>query len=73
MSEPYLPVPGPEPDSNWDPTPARCSTEGCRVILQNPHSASRNDGQWEGYCPKHGTVEAFYPSQASEIDEEEEL
>lgn len=70
MSEPFLPVPDPEPDSNWDPTPARCGE--CNVILQNPHPASRGDGHWEGWCPYHGTVPAFYPSQVSEIDEEED-
>ena len=75
MAEPYVPVPDPEPQSNWDPTPARCSIEGCRDILQNPHPASRGDGHWEGFCQFHGVVPASYPasypSQESEIDEEE--
>lgn len=60
MSEPYLPVPDPEPDSNWDPMPARCPV--CDVILQNPHPASRKDGKYEGWCPQHGTVQAAYRS-----------
>lgn len=72
MSEPYMPVPEPESQSNWDPEPARCSVEGCRVILQNPHPANRLDGEWEGWCPAHGTVICLYPSQVSEMEDEEE-
>ena len=71
MSEPYMPEPAPEPDPYWDPTPARCSEEECNQILQNPHPASRGDGHWEGWCQFHGVVPAFYPSQDSEMDEEE--
>lgn len=72
MSEPYLPVPGPELSSNWDPAPARCSVEDCNVILQNPHPASRGDNDWEGWCPDHGTVPCLYPSQDSEMDDDRE-
>lgn len=68
MSEPYMPEPGPESGSNWDPTPARC--EECGAILQSPHPAARRDGSWEGWCPQHGDVPCFYPSQSSEIDDD---
>ena len=71
MSESFMPVPDPEPSSNWDPEPARCSVEGCRTILQNLHSASRGDAEWEGWCPIHGTVVALYPSQESEMPDED--
>jgi hypothetical protein len=40
MSEAYVPVPDPEPDSNWDPHPARCPE--CSTII-DAHPASRKD------------------------------
>ena len=70
MSEPFLPVPPPERGSYWNPAPARCPE--CRAIVQNPHSASRKNARWEGWCPTHGTVQIVYPSQESEIDRKEE-
>ena len=57
MPEPFLPVPGPEPHSTWDPKPARCPE--CGVII-DAHPASRWDDKWEGWCPEHGTVVAVY-------------
>lgn len=50
MSEPLLPVPPPEPDSNWDPEPARCE---CGEII-----AVRPDGK--GWCQFHGMVTPVY-------------
>jgi hypothetical protein len=58
MSEPYLPLPAPEPDPYWDPSPARCPY--CRTILRNLHPASRLDGRMEGICGEHGLVPARY-------------
>ena len=63
MTEPYVPVPDPEPNSNWDPHPERCSENDCLVILQ-----SRGGGY--GWCPEHGVVKARrLESQNFEIDE----
>lgn len=54
MSEPYLPLPPPEPDSNRDVTPPRCPE--CRTILvTNPLTALRT------WCPEHGTVKPVFP------------
>lgn len=69
MSEPYLPLPDPEPDPYWDPHPARCPE--CGVII-DAHPASRKDGRWEGWCSRHGTVVATYVSQDSEIPKSKE-
>lgn len=56
MAEPYLPVPPPEQDSNWDPSPALCPQ--CWVVLINPHP--RPDGVMQGTCDRHGLVLAAY-------------
>jgi uncharacterized radical SAM superfamily Fe-S cluster-containing enzyme len=69
MSEAYVPVPDPEPDSNWDPHPARCPE--CSTII-DAHPASRKDSQWEGHCPEHGIVVATYRISDSEMPDEEE-
>lgn len=58
MSEPHLPVPAPQWNDHWDPLPARCPQCGGIVDVR---PASRADGQWEGYCPTHGTVVTVYP------------
>lgn len=71
MSEPYLPVPPPEDNSNWNPEPARC--EVCGNIVDVRH---HEGGAWEhemGYCSTHGLVRTVYAgdSQPTENDEEE--
>jgi hypothetical protein len=67
-----MPVPPPQQGAWHDPDPARCSIEGCREII-DAHPASREDGQWEGYCQFHGMVLALYGgTQDSEYGEEEE-
>ena len=50
-------LPDPEPNSNWDPRPARCPE--CREII-DAHPAMRKDARWEGWCQNHGTVIATY-------------
>lgn len=47
MSEPLLPVPPPEPESNWEPNPMRCPQ--CGEIL-DPR------GWGKGWCQFHGIV-----------------
>lgn len=69
MSEAHLPLPDPEPGSYWDPEPARCSE--CGVII-DAHPASREDGRWMGWCPKHGEVLATYHSYRIEESRGEE-
>lgn len=70
MSEPWIPLPDPESNPYFDPTPARCPE--CGSII-DAHPASRKDGRWEGWCPRHGTVVAAYRiSQISEIPTKEE-
>lgn len=71
MSEPWIPLPDPEPNPYWDPMPARCPE--CGTII-DAHPASRKDGRWEGWCPKHGQVVPVYrdTSQDSEIGDDDE-
>lgn len=54
MSEPWVPEPAPEEDSNWEPHPFVCPI--CGVILQR----LRPNGEWgwSGWCPRHGVVGA---------------
>ena len=68
MSEPYLPVPDPEPLGSWDPHPARCH---CGEII-DAHPSSQKDGFWEGWCQFHGIVKATYSFQETEMTDEEE-
>jgi hypothetical protein len=70
MSEPWIPQPPPEEHSHWDPTPARCPECG-RIIDAWP--ASRADGRWEGKCPQHGIVPAFYTNGEPEDEEEHDV
>ena len=56
MSEPYLPVPDPDPDGYRDPEPTRCPK--CRSIVD-----VRGEVAW---CPEHGWL-----SQEPENPEEE--
>lgn len=64
MSEPYVPVPEPEPNSHWDPHPARCSIEGCRNIL-----IMKGDGI--GFCSAHGDVTAkYFETQNFELEDD---
>jgi hypothetical protein len=57
--EAWLPLPAPEWNEHWDPTPMRCSVDGCRNILETVHPASRGDSRLQGYCPEHGQVPAI--------------
>lgn len=50
MPEPHLPVPGPEPYSNWDPKPPRCPNCGTIIDVRDR----------TGRCPTHGVVQAVY-------------
>lgn len=69
MSEPYLPVPDPEPNSYWDPEPPHCPE--CGVII-DARPTSRKDGSWEGTCERHGTVVASFYGGDSQTPENEE-
>lgn len=67
MSEQYVPLPEPDPDSYRDPKPPLCPE--CRVILQNLHPASRADARWEGWCPTHGNVIPTYSPKTGNDEE----
>lgn len=64
MSEPHVPEVDPEPNSYWNPHPARCSEEGCRSILQ-----MKGDGK--GFCSVHGIVTAkYFETQNFELEDD---
>lgn len=68
MSEPWVPLPDPDPDSYWNPSPWLCPE--CGVILQNPRPCE--DGQI-GRCPRHGDqLGVQRDSKDPENDEERE-
>lgn len=59
-----IPVPEPEPNSGWDPHPARCPE--CSEIID----ANRLTDQ--GWCQFHGVVKATYSFQETEMADEGE-
>jgi hypothetical protein len=65
-SEPLLPVPAPEPNSNWEPRPARCPE--CGDILS---SLEDDEGVIVGRCQLHGIVEPTYHGDNDQEDEDE--
>lgn len=58
MSEPHVPEPAPEKNSNWDPEPARCWI--CNSIVDVRYEAGAFGPRARGFCSTHGLVEVKY-------------
>lgn len=67
MSEPFLPVPPPGGNEYLDPNPPLCIE--CGAIVGNLNQDS--EGEWTGFCGKHGRV-AFYYHNTLEGEGDEE-
>lgn len=67
MSEPFLPVPPPGDNEYIDPNPPLCI--GCGAIVGNLSQDS--EGEWTGFCGKHGRVPFYYHNALEGEDDEE--